>query len=75
MSSGGSYTQRGGQHPGTTYNGREPSRQYPMWKCSGCPMENYADCNFCYRCRTVSYTHLDVYKRQVLDMAREVESF
>ncbi len=49
--SGGSYTQQGGPRTGTTYNGREPNRRYPMWKCGGCPTENYADRNFCYRCR------------------------
>ena len=51
--SGGSYTQQGGPRTGNTYNRREPNRRYPMWKCGGCPTENYADRNFCYRCRKV----------------------
>ena len=54
---GGSYTQQGGQHTGTTYHGREPSRRYPMWRCGGCPMENYADRNFCYRCKKARPGH------------------
>ena len=51
MQNGGNYTPRGGPNGGTTQNGRERDRRYPMWKCDGCLVENYADRNFCYRCR------------------------
>ena len=65
------YTPQRGSPPGHAYNKQGNHIRDVGWKCMECSGENYVGTDFCLRCKKprpnpVSYTHLDVYKRQLL---------